>query len=222
MKLFWLDLETTGLDPMKCSILEVAYGISTLEDPFTLTERGNFTIHHMRRKDDGVDPFVVEMHTKNGLWEECQAASLSMRDVEIGLLGIVPDVSDWEDKPTLAGNCVGFDHGFLKVYAPKLAARFHYRYYDVSSVKLFCRSLGMTKLPSGDTHRAADDVTESIGHAQRCAAWWQDQIEAMKLCTRCGSKYDGTGACSNKPCQGGRGEWCLEHHGAPFAYGVKA
>lgn len=45
-------------------------------------------------------------------------------------------------------------------------------------------------------------------------------FEARKLCTRCGSKYDGTGACSNKPCQGGRGEWCLEHHGAPFAYGV--
>lgn len=50
----------------------------------------------------------------------------------------------------------------------------------------------------------------------------QSQVDAMKLCTRCGAKYDATGTCSNKPCQGGTGEWCIEHHGAPFAYGIRA
>lgn len=171
MQLFWLDLETTGLDPTKCAILEVAYGVSSLEAPFVLTDRGTFTVHHVRREDDGVDPFVVDMHTKNGLWAECADATLSLRDVESRVLEIVPAIDSWEDKPTLAGNCVGFDHGFLKRYAPTLASRFHYRYYDVSSVKLFCRSLGMPQLPSGETHRAADDVTESVAHAIACADW---------------------------------------------------
>ncbi len=171
MKLVWLDLETTGLDPATCSIIEVAYGISSLEQPFKLVEGGEFVIHHMRREDDGVDPFVVEMHTKNGLWADCQRSTLTMRDVEERLLEVVPAIEDWENKPTLAGNCVGFDHGFLKRYAPKLAARFHYRYYDVSSVKLFCRSLGMPQLPGGETHRAADDVRESVAHAEACRDW---------------------------------------------------
>lgn len=171
MRLIWLDLETTGLDPSKCEILEVAYGVASLEDPFTLTEGAEYVIHHMRRDGDGVDPFVVDMHTKNGLWAVCQSSTMTMRDVEARLLDVVPDIADWEDKPTLAGNCIGFDHGFLKRYAPKLAARFHYRYYDVSSVKLFCRSVGMPKLPSGETHRAMDDVRESVAHALACAEW---------------------------------------------------
>lgn len=48
----------------------------------------------------------------------------------------------------------------------------------------------------------------------------QKNFEATKLCTRCGYKYDASGTCTNKPCQGGRGEWCIEHHGAPFALGT--
>lgn len=171
MKLFWLDLETTGLDPAKCVVLEVAYAVASLERPFDPEVYGQMTVHHVRREGDDVDPFVVDMHTKNGLWAECQGARFTMRDVEEHLLTIVPEIADWEDKPTLAGNCVGFDHGFLKRYAPKLAARFHYRYYDVSSVKLFCRSLGMARLDGGESHRAADDVQESIEHARKCAEW---------------------------------------------------
>lgn len=171
MKLLWLDLETTGLDPAKCVVLEVAYGVSTLEDPFTLVEGSEYVLHHMRREGDDVDPFVVDMHTKNGLWADCQRSTLTLRDVEERLLEVVPEIADWEEKVTLAGNCVGFDHGFLKRYAPKLAGRFHYRYYDVSSVKLFARSMGMPKLPSGETHRAADDVRESVAHAKACADW---------------------------------------------------
>ena len=76
----------------------------------------------------------------------------------------------------LAGNCVGFDHGFLKRWMPGLAARFHYRYYDVSSVKLFCRSLGMPRLPSGEAHRAKGDVLESVEHALLCAQWLAEEF----------------------------------------------
>ena len=149
----------------------MAYAVASLERPFDPEVYGQMTVHHVRHEGDEVDPFVVDMHTKNGLWLECRGARFTMRDVEEHLLTIVPDIAEWEDKPTLAGNCVGFDHGFLKRYAPKLAARFHYRYYDISSVKLFCRSLGMPKLPGGESHRAADDVQESIEHARRCADW---------------------------------------------------
>ena len=171
MMLFWIDLETTGLDPEKCDVLEVAFGTSTVEAPFFLTNRGGFVLHHALQPDDTIDPFVINMHRKNGLWAECKDSVLSVGEVERMLIDVVPQVDDWEDKPTLAGNCVGFDHSFLKRHMPTLAARFHYRYYDVSSVKLFCRSLGMEKLPAGESHRAMDDVLESVEHVKKCAEW---------------------------------------------------
>ena len=64
--------------------------------------------------------------------------------------------------------------------------------------------------------RRAEEFVDLVYKARKADA----DFESAKLCTRCGSTYDETGACSNRPCQGGRGEWCLEHHGAPFAYGV--
>lgn len=41
--------------------------------------------------------------------------------------------------------------------------------HDVSAVKLFCRSLGMPKLPKAEAHRAMADVEESVRHAEACA-----------------------------------------------------
>lgn len=185
MKLVWLDLETTGLDPQKDSILEVAASESTLEAPFDARPIYHAVLAFPKAATIGgaIDPFVVSMHAKNGLWDECEAkwreaseplygeSRTGVQRVERELLALVSDISDWEEKPTMAGNCVGFDHGFLKRWMPALAARFHYRHYDVSSVKLFCRSLGMPRMPGGDQHRAEADVRESIEHARACATW---------------------------------------------------
>jgi len=63
----------------------------------------------------------------------------------------------------------------------------------------------------------AESVVDALHSRWKQAA---SDFESAKLCTRCGAKYDNTGACSNRPCQGGVGEWCLEHHGAPFFYGI--
>ncbi len=54
---------------------------------------------------------------------------------------------------------------------PTLAERFSHRYYDVSAVKLFCRSLGMPKPQPAEAHRAMADIQESIAHARQCARW---------------------------------------------------
>jgi oligoribonuclease len=169
--LFWLDLETTGLDPHKDKILEIAVARTTLLVPFSPT----VVYHHVLRfpieSHKYMHQFVREMHTKNGLLSECADTTKTMKEAEAELLEIIPHVSDREMMPILAGSGVHFDHEFLKFWMPELASRFSHRHYDVSAVKLFCRSLGMERILKAEAHRAVADIEDSVTHARECAKW---------------------------------------------------
>lgn len=183
MKLLWLDLETTGLDPNKHTILEVACGLAHFDRPFEFSVSvdtddyqavAHFDIFRWGTDASNVDKFVFDMHTKNGLWAKCAASEHSLDGIEQQLIEMLGDpykplVGD--DRPILAGSTIGFDLSFLRVHMPRLAARLHYRLYDVTSVKLFCQSLGMPKPPKAEARRAMPDVLESIAHAKACRDW---------------------------------------------------
>ena len=174
MRLLWIDLETTGLSPERDQILELAFADSTLDRPFNVAPVQEVVLAFKGRET--LSPFVRDLHTKNGLLDACERSSVVLADVEDWLLAVVPEVADKEERAVLAGSTVSFDHGFLKVHMPRLAARLSYRHYDVSAVKLFCRSLGMSKLAKAEVHRAAADVRESIDHARACAEWLSNGI----------------------------------------------
>jgi len=170
MKLLWLDLETTGLDPIKDSILEVAAMTADLEAPFE-TGSPYETVLNFNLQGISVHPAVIEMHTKNGLWKACAQSATFLGEVEEQLLSMIPQSTDRENQTTLAGSSISFDLSFIRQKMPKLARLLHYRVYDVSSVVLFCRSLGMSKLPKAEAHRAMADVRESVQLAKHCADW---------------------------------------------------
>lgn len=168
MKLLWLDLETTGLDPRECKVLEVAVMQAELTSPFAVTP-----FYHCVMQHDGKDlsPFILEMHTKNGLLAECVRSDAFIEEADAALAALVPQAASREDLLVLAGSSIHFDHDFIRVHLPEFAKRLSHRHYDVSAVKLFCESIGMPKLPRAEAHRAQADVLESIDHAQRCAEW---------------------------------------------------
>ncbi len=173
MKLIWLDLETTGLDPTRGKILEVAAAVADLSAPFDLGPFVSRVLPLSEWEYGLMDDYVRAMHVKNGLLAECARSTARLDAVEFELLDLlpVPGTYEREDAPTLAGSSVHFDHTWLRVHMPTFAARLSHRHYDVSAVKLFCRSLGMSKPPVAEAHRAEADVRESVDHAQLCRRW---------------------------------------------------
>jgi oligoribonuclease len=171
VKLYWLDLETTGLDPATCDILEVAVMEADFSDPFNgrvICNRPVWT----RLGDSDLDPFILNMHTGNGLLGDCRAPhSWPLPRVEDALLALIPMVEDKEERGILAGSSIHFDHSFIARHMPTLNKRFSHRHYDVSAIKLFCQSMGMPKFRKAEAHRALADVKESIQHARECQEW---------------------------------------------------
>jgi len=168
-KIFWLDLETTGLDPAKDKILEVAVLEANFDRPFDTKSLGTWVL-----QTDGseqMDTFVLKMHTKSGLLDECKRSSCTAAKAEGALLERVLPAFDRYERPVLAGSSVHFDMGFLRAHMPKLAARFTHQLFDVSAVWLFCRSVGMPLEKRTPAHRAHDDIVASVEHAKSCFRW---------------------------------------------------
>ena len=189
MKLLWLDLETTGLDPQTCQILEVAACVADLDFPFVTRDPYQAVLRPPVKPLD-VHPVVLEMHHKNGLWVDCDKSSTTLAEVEDRLIAMTGETpaSDRDNQTTLAGSCVSFDLAFINRWMPRLAKFVHYRVFDVSSVRLFALGMGMPVPPKGDEpHRAMADVVASVELGRHCAAFLSRGFASTRWSTPTGS-----------------------------------
>lgn len=173
-ELIWLDLETTGLDcnDDMAMILEVAVGRAHIDDPFNIKDTREMVFSW--RRQFCTNAYVLEMHTKNGLWDACESVSRSLGMGEQTLLSWLGPVSDDRDeRPILAGSSPHFDRAWLRRFMPTFEKVFQHRLYDVSSIKLFAHSIGMEKPIKAEAHRALADIIESAAHAAACARWFR-------------------------------------------------
>lgn len=164
MKTVWLDLETTGLDTINDTVLELAVAVQ--DDPYD----SPYPLSFLRRFKGGIEnDFVHEMHTKNGLLADCRGATGTLADIESFLLTHMLDDKQYQ----LAGASVHFDLTFLLHHMPALAAKFSHRLLDTTAIGLFAESMGMPKMPRGaGTHRAADDILECHGKLVAIRDWF--------------------------------------------------
>lgn len=161
--LIWVDLEMTGLEPEQDVILEIAT-IVTDSDLNILAEGPVIAVHHSDAVLAQMDEWCTRTHGESGLTARVRASAVDTAEAEAQTLAFL---QQWvpAGKSPICGNSIGQDRRFLYRYMPKLEAYFHYRYLDVSTLKILA-SLWAPKVKDGfqkqGTHLALDDIRESI------------------------------------------------------------
>ncbi len=160
--LVWIDMEMSGLDPSACRILEIATIVTDgrLE---ILSEGPDLVVHQPDAVLDTMDEWCTRHHGESGLTEQVRASSVSEAEAERQTLEFLARFTQAGASP-LCGNSVHQDRRFIARYMPKLDAFLHYRLVDVSTLKELQRRWypELRAPPKRETHRALDDIRESI------------------------------------------------------------
>jgi oligoribonuclease len=164
-----MDLEMTGLEPLRHVIIEIATLI-TDDDLNVIAEGPDLVIHASPEQMAEMGDFVTEMHTKSGLIDAVAQSTITNDEAEAQTLAFLKEhIAEARTIP-LCGNSIGTDRRFLQEYMPTLEEFFHYRNVDVSTLKELARRWHpevLDAMPEKETaHRALDDIRESIEELQ--------------------------------------------------------
>ncbi len=161
-RLFWIDLEMTGLDPKKEDILEIAT-LVTDNDLNLVAEGPELVIHHDPNSAviKNMDAWNVEHHTKSGLLEKVFNSEITLEEAQKQTLEFIKKYCTKRSAP-LCGNSVHQDRKFLDKYMPEVDEFLHYRIIDVSTVKELAGRWYNAKYKKPENHRALEDILASV------------------------------------------------------------
>tara|TARA_B100000925_G_scaffold262072_1_gene219149 strand:- start:482 stop:1030 length:549 start_codon:yes stop_codon:yes gene_type:complete len=161
-RMVWIDLEMTGLDLSKESIIEIAT-VVTDSELNVLATGPNLAISVPEALIAGMDEWNTKHHHRSGLVDRIRKEGVEVREAEQATLAFL---HEWVDKrkAPLCGNSVWNDRQFLAKEMPELLNFLHYRMVDVSTVKELTRRwyTDVPKFPKKGAHLALDDILESI------------------------------------------------------------
>ena len=163
--LVWMDLEMTGLDPARNTIVEIATLVT--DDALEVVAEGPDLVVHATADDLArMEPVVREMHTRSGLLAAIASSTISLADAGAQTLAFIKEHVPEPRTVPLAGNSIGTDRRFLAAHLSEIENWLHYRCVDVSTVKELARRwypdavAGAPDKEGG--HRALDDIRESL------------------------------------------------------------
>jgi len=163
--LAWMDLEMTGLDPGRHTIVEIAT-LVTDDDLSVLAEGPDLVVAATAEQLATMDDFVREMHTRSGLLAAIEGSTTTLEEAGQATLDFLRQHLPSARSVPLAGNSIGTDRRFLAAHLPEIEDFLHYRSVDVSTIKELCRRWYpgvLAGAPHKQTsHRAMDDIKESL------------------------------------------------------------
>ena len=163
--LAWIDLEMTGLDPARHTIVEIACLIT--DDDLALVEEGpDLVVAASPEQLADMDDVVRAMHTRSGLLVAIEASDLTLADAGAQTLAFLQRHIPEPRTVPLAGNSIGTDRRFLAQLLPGVEDFLHYRSVDVSTIKELCRRWRPEVYKAAPAkkggHRALQDIRESV------------------------------------------------------------
>ncbi|TDK23358.1 oligoribonuclease [Luteimonas aestuarii] len=162
-RLIWIDLEMTGLDTDRDSILEIAT-VVTDSELNVLAEGPEFAIAHPLDALEAMDEWNRNQHGKSGLWRRVLEEGVPMAEAEAKTLAFLREWVGANQSP-MCGNSICQDRRFLHRQMPTLEKYFHYRNLDVSTLKELARRWApqvLAGVRKASAHTALSDVRDSI------------------------------------------------------------
>lgn len=165
-KLLWMDLEMTGLDPIKDVILEVAVEITD----FNFKTLASYETRVQQKRETVLTRMQANIWWKDFPDNRDEFANKlgdgkPLKEVEKELITLVEEHFG-KEPAVLAGNSIHNDRNFIKRWWPALDLKLHYRMLDVSSFKVLMQGKYGEKFEKKEVHRAFDDIQASIAELQ--------------------------------------------------------
>jgi oligoribonuclease len=153
----------TGLNPETDRIIEIAT-VVTDKELSVLAEGPVFAIHQSDTALAGMDEWNTRQHSTSGLTERVKASQVTEAEAEQATLAFLRQYVDQGASP-ICGNSICQDRRFLIKHMPELAAFFHYRNLDVSTLKILAKlwlpEVG-ARFEKQSVHLALADIHDSI------------------------------------------------------------
>ena len=166
VRLVWLDLETTGLEPLEGLVLEIGLIVTDLRCQ-EIHRQGWVLSHPAAALIRALSPEVFGMHQRSGLLLDC--LKMSAWNPETAWSELVRFL-DWQARQGfvlhLAGSSVHFDRRWLQHHCPEVLQIVHRRMLDVSGYLVAFPGL-LPRSPNEVAHRAIADLEFSIDQHQK-------------------------------------------------------
>lgn len=162
-RLIWIDLEMTGLDSQRDSIIEIAT-IVTGVNLEVIEEGPVFAICQSEELMNGMDEWNTRQHGQSGLTERVRSSRTTLAEAEQGTLEFLRQHVSENSSP-MCGNSICQDRRFLAREMPALEKFFHYRNLDVSTLKILAGLWAqdiLAGIEKKSQHLALADIRDSI------------------------------------------------------------
>lgn len=192
-RIAWVDVETTGVDPERDLLLEVALIVTT--GNLHELARESLVIAHTAAeidaaldredRDPEVSAYVRQMHTDNGLLGECQGPwSVSAEEADERLAHLLGVQSEGERSP-LGGCSLWIDRSMVRLHLPLTYELVSHRSVDASCLKLALVNWAGVEpkrrsRKASNAHRALGDCEDAIKLARSMKLHLQRSRRALE------------------------------------------